>query len=323
MRRITVGVLRGGPSNEYEVSLQSGAAVLAELDKTKYEPRDIFVSRQGEWHVNGAPMAPERALRSMDSVFNVIHGEYGEDGTVQRILEAVGVPYTGPDPFISALAFNKQRTKDIVAKMGVKTPVGIVIDTEGITEYAIVDLFRSFPMPAMVKPLTGGSSVGMSLATDYFTLAEGIERAMRISPKVLIEEYIQGKEATVGVIDAFRNEDHYALLPVEIIPPATCSFFDYEAKYSGKSQELCPGTFSEKEKRELSDIAQAVHKGMNLRDYSRSDFIVSKRGIYFLEVNSAPAVGLSKGSVLPRAIDAVGSKLSDFLDHVIERTRHR
>lgn len=323
MQRITVGVLRGGPSREYEASLQSGATVLAELDRTKYEPRDIFVSRAGEWHVNGVPMMPERALRSVDSVFNVIHGEYGEDGRAQRILEAAGVPYTGPDALVSALAFNKKKTKDIVSGLGIKTPYGLVLDSADVNERSVLDLFRSFPMPAMVKPLTGGSSVGTTLAMDYRTLAQGIETAMKITPRMLIEEYIRGKEATVGVVDAFRGQDHYSLLPVEIIPPAACPFFDYEAKYSGKSQEVCPGNFTEREKGELADMAREVHRALRLRDYSRSDFIVSRRGIYFLEANSAPAIGLFKESLFPKAIHAIGSKLSDFFDHVIERTRSR
>ena len=226
---------------------------------------------------------------------------------MEGILEGAGVPYTGPDAFVTALAFNKQKTKDTVSNLGIKTPYGIVLDASEVSERTVLDLFRSFPMPAMVKPLSGGSSIGMTLATDFHTLEQGIELARQVAGKILIEEYIRGKEASVGVIDAFRGEDHYSLLPVEIIPPATCPFFDYEAKYSGRSQELCPGTFSESEKETLSSAARKVHVALRLRDYSRSDFIVSRRGIYFLEVNSAPAIGLSKESLLPEAIRALRS----------------
>lgn len=318
-----MGVLRGGPSSEYEVSLQSGATVLSELDRSLYEPRDIFISRNGEWHLNGVPVTPDRALRSLDAAFNTIHGEFGEDGTLHRILEASGVPYTGADAVSSVLAFNKQLTKDVVRKIGVKVAHGTVVDASTMDERALLSLFRSFPMPAVVKPVIGGSSVGVSLATDFFSLEEGIKKASRVSPKVLIEEYIKGREATVGIVDYFRGEKAYPLFPIEIIPPPTCSVWDYDSKYNGKSQEICPGNFAEKEKRELGEIARAVHEALGLRDYSRSDFIVSSRGIYFLEVNSAAAVGLTKESLLPKAIRAVGSKLSDFFSHVVELTRKR
>ncbi len=323
MAKIAVGVLRGGPSSEYEVSLRSGGAVLSELDRTRFEPKDIFISRSGEWHLGGVPVPPERALRSIDVAFNTIHGEFGEDGTLHRILEASSVPYTGADAIASVLSFNKQLTKDVVRRAGVKVAYGVVVDTTAMDERALLSLFRSFPMPAVVKPVIGGSSVGVSLASDFFSLEEAIHKASLVSPKILIEEFIKGREATVGIIDHFRGEKAYPLFPIEIIPPPTCSVWDYEAKYNGKTQEICPGNFGEKEKRELAEIARVAHEALELRDYSRSDFIVSPRGIYFLEVNSAAAVGLTKESLLPKAIRAVGSKLSDFLTHVVELARRR
>ena len=321
MKRITVGVLRGGPSNEYEVSLNSGAAVLAEIDRAKYDPRDIFISRKGEWHVNGVGMDPQRALRSVDVAFNAMHGEYGEDGTVQRLLETIGTPYTGSDALSSGLSFNKQRTKEAVEKLGIKVPRGILLERSGDPERQALEIFRSFPMPAMVKPLTGGSSVGMTLATDFFSLQRGIELALQISPRVLVEEFIQGREATVGVIESFRGQEVYPLFPVEIIPPPTCAFFDYEAKYSGATKEICPGNFAEKEKGTLADLAKEIHTKLHLRDYSRADFIVSKRGTYFLEVNTLP--GLTRESLFPKAVKAVGAKLSEFFTHVLDRTYNR
>ena len=224
--RTVVGVLRGGPSSEYEVSLKSGASVLESLDKEKYEPRDIFISKDGQWHVHGMPMLPERALRGIDVAFNVIHGEYGEDGQLQRILEAVGTPYTGSDAFTSAVAFNKQQTKDIVSKLGIKVAHGIMLDkdaTENVEQTAF-DLFRSFPHPAIVKPAIGGSSVGATVVHNFHALEPALHKAFTISPKILIEEFVPGKEATVGVIDHFRGEKTYALMPIEIIPPKKHGF---------------------------------------------------------------------------------------------------
>ena len=315
MQRISVGVLRGGPSSEYEVSLESGATVLAELDRSKYEPKDIFISRNGEWHVHGMPMSPERALRHIDVVFNAMHGEYGEDGTVQRLLDTFGVPYTGSEAMASAVAFNKQRTKDIVEKLGVRVPRGIVVEPTADHERQVIEVFRTFGVPAMVKPLIGGSSVGMTLARDFEALSSGFSHAFEVSPKILVEEYIKGREATAGVIDSFRGHDIYPLLPIEIILPAASSFFDYDAKYKrDDTKYICPGGFSSQEKSLIQQIAQKVHRVLGLRHYSQSDFIISPRGIYFLEVNSLP-------SPWPEALEAIGTKLSDFFDHLISLAR--
>ncbi len=323
--KTTVAVLRGGPSSEYEVSLRTGAAVLRELDPERFHSRDIFIDREGQWHLHGAPVLPERALRGADAVFNVVHGEYGEDGRLHNILDALNVPYTGPGRFETAQAFNKHRSREAVSRLGIQVARGVLVapPANGDMEEAAHALFRSFSMPAVVKPVIGGSSVGITLANDFHSLAEGLSRAFEIAPKALVEEYVRGREATVGVIDHFRGEKSYALLPVEIIPPASRPFFDYDAKYSGETQEICPGNFSAAEKDALMSAAKAVHENLGMRDYSRSDFIVNKRGIYFLEVNSAPAVGLTEGSLLPKAIAAVGSRLSEFLEHIIELARGR
>lgn len=317
MRKV-VGVLRGGPSSEYEVSLKSGAAVLEAMDREKYEPRDVFISRDGEWHVHGVPMSPERALRDVDVAFNVIHGQYGEDGQLQRILESLAVPYTGSDTLSSTIAFNKQHTKDLVSKMGVKVAHGVVVEQTEDLEQLALSLFRSFPHPAIVKPVIGGSSVGMTIVNNFHDLEGGLRKAFAITPRALIEEYIPGREATVGIVDGFRGEKSYALFPVEIIPPPKHGFFSYDAKYGGETIERCPGNFSEKEKQQLVHFAKTAHEGLGLSHYSRSDFIVSKRGIYFLEINSAAACGLTNESLFPKALRAVGSSLKELVSHVVE-----
>ena len=317
--RTVVGVLRGGPSSEYEVSLRSGASVLSALDSEKYEPRDIFIDRAGLWHAHGRALDPEAALRGIDVALNAMHGEYGEDGEVQKVLEALSVPYTGSGAEASALAFNKARTKQAVKEFGIRTPRALLIDQDDVRdniEGVAFDIFRSFPHPAVVKPAVGGSSVGTTIVSNYAQLAWALEQAFAISPQALVEEYIKGREATVGVVDDFRGEKTYALFPIEIIPPRENKFFDYDAKYSGKTIERVPGNFTSGEKEELATIAKAVHGGLGLSHYSRSDFILSRRGIYFLEVNTLP--GLTPESLLPKAVQAVGSKLSEFLDHIID-----
>ncbi len=319
--RTVVGVLRGGPSSEYDVSLKSGASVLENLDREQYDPRDIFISRDGTWHLHGVAVPPERALHGVDVAFNAMHGEYGEDGGVQRLLERLGVAYTGSGVIPSATAFNKHLTKQEAKRLGVKVAHGVVVQNNGDTESLAHDLFRSFPHPAIIKPVAGGSSVGTNIANNFHQLQLALQKAFAVSPEVLVEEYIKGREATVGVLDDFRGEKAYALLPVEIIPPPHHDFFSYEAKYSGETTERVPGNFSHTQKAELERLAKTIHQGMGLMHYSRSDFILSPRGIYFLEVNTLP--GLTKESLLPKALKAVGSSLSQFLDHVIQLARKR
>lgn len=318
--KTVVGVLRGGPSSEYEVSLKTGASVLANLSGEKYTPRDIFVDRSGAWHLHGAPASPEQALRGTDVVFNAMHGEYGEDGQVQRVLDALGVPYTGSGAAASAVAFNKHLTKQEIKKLGIKTPRALVVERGENIDALAHQIFRTFPHPAVVKPAASGSSVGVTIADNFRALEVGLEKAFAISDRVLVEEFIRGKEATVGVIDGFRGEKTYVLMPIEIVPPKEHVFYDYNAKYvSDDTGYRIPGHFTDHEKKTLEDMARTVHEGLGLSHYSRSDFIVSPRGVYFLEVNTLP--GMTSHSLIPKGVEAVGSKFPDFLDHLIELAR--
>lgn len=313
-----VAVLRGGPSSEYEVSLKTGDAVLKSLP-APYEGVDILISRDGTWHVSGIEKSPEEALRHIDVAFIALHGAYGEDGKVQRILESLGVPFVGSGPFASALSMNKHATKNALARLKDKFKMAAhkIFTREDIEKKGAHALFREIFHPSIVKPLSTGSSVGMSVVNSFLDLEKAIEKAFEHGDEIMIEELIDGREATCGVIDGFRGEERYALLPVEIVPHEDAAFFDYEAKYSGKSREVCPGNFDEATKRALQEAAQAVHEELGLRHYSRSDFIVHpKRGIYFLEVNTLP--GLTTESLLPKSIAAVGSSLPEFLNHVIQ-----
>lgn len=313
--RTVVGVVRGGPSHEYDVSLKTGAAVLSALNPQTYDARDLFVDKTGQWHLFGAPVVPERALREVDVVFNAAHGAWGEDGNLQALLEALGVPYTGSGSVASALSFDKQKTKNIVSKFGVKVARGVVIEPAKDAEALALELFRTFPHPAIVKPVVGGSSVGTTKVENFHTLAWALSRAWAHAPAALVEEFIPGTEATVGVIENFRNEKFYALMPVEIVPPKKSPFFDFESKYSGETLERVPARLPFEVKRELGEAAKRVHHALGLSHYSRSDFIVSRRGIYFLEVNTLP--GLTNESLLPKALNAVGASLPQFLDHII------
>ena len=317
MSKKKVGVLRGGPSSEYEVSLKTGKSVIDNL-ADRYEVLDIFIDKEGTWHYLGAPITPEKVFKKVDVIFNALHGAYGEDGTVQKLLDTFGVPYTGSTALASAVGMNKVLSKQIYKNNKLKTPLHKTISKQDDLSAEVVKLFKTFPMPAVVKPVNGGSSVGTAIAKTLADLETAVTDALKYSNQALIEEFIAGREATCGVIDNFRNESIYALLPVEIGKSKESTFYDYNAKYISNTQEIiCPGNFTEAEKKMIQQMAQEAHKALGLRHYSRSDFIIHpKRGIYILETNTLP--GLTDHSIIPKSVRAVGCSLPDFLDHLIK-----
>lgn len=313
-----VGVLRGGPSDEYEVSLKSGGTVLKHLSPEKYQPIDIFIDREGNWHVAGIEVNPHDVLSRVDVVVNALHGKYGEDGKVQAVLDRHGIPYTGSGSLASAVAMHKALTKNALVGHGVQMARHILIEKKEIDqnlEQKLLSIFRSFPLPVVVKPVASGSSVGVSVVKKFEDFEQAVLSAFKSGDTVMIEEFIPGVEATCAVIDEFRGAKIYALPPVEI-RPTHGGFFDYQAKYQGKSLEIVPGNFTHEQKDEIMKLASIVHKALGLRHYSRTDFIVTpRRGIFMLEVNTLP--GLTDESLLPKSLAAVGVKLSDFFDHLI------
>lgn len=314
--------MRGGPSSEYAVSLKTGEAVLNHLPRDKYEAIDVFISEDGTWHIHGLPKNPHDALHTLDVIVNAMHGEYGEDGKVQAILDHMQMPYTGSQAFASALAMRKDLAKQALKGTGIKTPYWKTIARDEASTEHLAELFRLIPHPSVVKPVGAGSSVGVSIVKTFTDLESALEKAFAVGDTAIIEEYIQGREATCGIVEDFRNEKTYALLPVEIIPAEDRPFFDHAAKYEGKSREVCPGNFEHETKTELQRLARLVHEHLGLRHYSRSDFIIHPtRGIYFLEVNTLP--GLTSESLLPKSLNAIGSSLPEFLDHIITLARRK
>lgn len=326
---IRVGVIRGGISTEHDVSLATGEHILSHLRgdvlKDEYTTLDIYIDKNGVWHLGGLPVLPENLVHKVDVVINALHGEYGEDGKIQKILDGFQIPYTGSDAVVSAVGFNKALSKESFARLGIKTPKHILypayqVDFDGPRdEYAIRkshEVIRQMAPPYIVKPLTGGSSMGVHVCKTFDDLVRAFRVGVGQNVSILVEEMIEGKEATVGVINNFRGQDVYVLPPIEIRLPPDKSHFDYEAKYQGQSQEICPGNFSTNEREELARLASMIHAGMNLKHYSRSDFIIHpKKGIYAIEVNTLP--GLTEQSLLPKALQSVGSSLSEFLKHII------
>jgi D-alanine-D-alanine ligase len=300
MARIRVGVVRGGPSSEYDMSLKSGAAVLKHLPEDKYDAHDILITKDGMWHWRGIPAAPEKIARHFDVVWNALHGEYGADGQIQQLLESLDVPYTGSTAYASSVGMNKILAKEYFRTLGLRTPFGeVATQDDGEAQDIAHSVFRRISPPWIVKPSNHGSSVGMTLAKTFQELIASIEHAFSFSKKILIEEFVKGREASCGVVDSFRGKEHYSFLPVQII----------------NAQHFSPGNFTRDESQMIQDAALKVHKGLGLRHYSHSDFIVSPRGVYILEVNSLP--GMSHESLLPKSLSAVGCEYPQFLDHVL------
>jgi D-alanine-D-alanine ligase len=313
-----VGVLRGGPSREHEISLLSGHAVVANLPRDRYTVRDIYIDQQGTWHERGKPSTPSDILRTVDVVISTLHGHYGENGELHRLFEQFNIPYVGADSLNSHLSMHKVLSKERAKGIGIKTPKYYVVQADMDIEKVTYEIIRTFAQPVVIKPINGGSSIGVHIVGGYAQVAQALARLIAEEGSALVEEKIRGTEATVGVVEGLRGEAFYVLPPVEIIPPAG-EHFSYEHKYNGKSEEIIPGRFTKPVQDELMETARAMHQVLGQRHYSRSDFIVSKNGIYFLELNNAVACGLTNESILPKSLASVGVTFPDFLSHVLDR----
>lgn len=333
MSKIRVGVVRGGPSSEYAISLQTGESVLKNLDAGKYAPVDILLTTHGDWYMKGVRTDLPSIAQHVDVIWNALHGTFGEDGKVQQLFEAFGIPYTGSDVLASALGMHKGLAKERFKEAGLRTPEGIIVSAEDNLEDIFVGLAQKMHPPVIVKPISGGSSVATKLVRSFGDLRGAIAEASRYGD-VLIEEYIEGREATVCVVDGSEGDACLVFHPVEIIPPESNAFFDYESKYSGGTKEICPGRFTPEVEVELRNLAIKAHQAIGARHYSRTDFILSPKGIYALEISTSPKLddksseeiyaleintlpGLTEESLLPKALRAGGVELPEFLDHVI------
>ena len=313
-----VVVLRGGPSQEYNVSMRTGQAVLEALNKLGYTHKDVIVSKKGEWLHNGFVRNPESVLDATDVVFLALHGEYGEDGQVQRILQRKNVPFTGSRAMPSSIAFNKELTKETLRSLNIKMPRHRRVtrhELESLDE-EIPNIFREVGKELFVKPISAGSSVGASYAPTKEILKYALTTLLEVYEQVLVEEFIRGKEATVGVLNNFRDVTTYALPVVEIVPPKSDVFYSATNKYNGSTEQICPGRFSYHEKAMLSEAASLVHEAIGCDQYSRSDFIVKDGEIYFLEINTLP--GLTPHSNFPKAASAVGLEFPYLIKHLVE-----
>ncbi len=304
MKKLTVALLSGGISSEREVSLQSGDQVYEALDKDKYNILRYDPKTDLARLVNDAS--------GIDVALIILHGPYGEDGTVQGMLDLLGIPYQGSGVLGSALAMNKAVTKQLYEKSGLPVPPYVIYDrNENVDVDACV---KQIGLPLVVKPVAGGSSVGMSIVKSADDLQGALDKAIAYDSAVLVESYIAGTELTGGVIG---NKELEALPIIEIIPDKTHEFFDYEAKYTpGVSQEICPARIDDELTQQAQTYAKIAHKALFCRGYSRTDMILQDRNIYVLETNTIP--GMTATSLLPRAARTAGINFSRLMDRLIE-----
>lgn len=323
MARTIVGVLRGGTSSEYPLSLKTGAAMLSALPDDRYDARDIFIDKTGLWHLRGTPVDASRALSQIDVVLNALHGGVGEDGTVQRIFERAGVAYAGADPSSAALSLNKIRAHEILQRAGVRMPRAISFSLENDlnTGEMTQAVFSQFGPPYVVKPPSDGGSSGIRVAKALLDLSDAIGDVLDAYGAVLIEEYIRGYEASVGIVENFRNEDLYALPPAHVALPEDLSFMSPRAHEEGLLRHTVPSNFSHAEKQALTEIARAAHRALGMNHFSRSDIILTPYGPVLLEVNAHP--GLYAGASFPHMLEAVGSSVREFLEHAIHLAKSR
>jgi len=313
-----VAILRGGPSEEYQVSMRTGANVLRAIKNIGNPVTDVVITKKGEWLQSGIVKKPEQVLASTDIVFLGLHGSYGEDGEVQKIIQRHNLPFTGSRAFPSAVAFNKHLTKETLFSHGLTMPKHRIISSDEIDSLSDIvnEIQTKFGPEYIIKPVASGSSVGITLVKEGQSLKDKLTKALEMQDRLMVEEYIRGREATCATLEDFRNESIYVFPAIEIIPPSNSDFFSAEVKYNGETKEICPGNFSYQERVKLAEASVLVHDVLGLSQYSRSDFIIKNGQVYFLEVNTLP--GLTEESLYPKAALAVGLSFDQLVRFLLE-----
>ena len=303
MGKLNIALLSGGVSSEREVSLNSGDQVYAALDKEKYNIARYDPKTDLARLVEDAP--------GIDAALIILHGPYGEDGTVQGLLELLGIPYQGSGVLGSSLAMNKLAAKYLYEKAGLPVPPYIALQKGDPLDPAAWE--KQLGLPLVVKPNEAGSSVGMTIVKSVDAIMPAVEKAFAHDATVLLEGYIEGIELTGGVIG---NRELLALPLIEIIPDDQHEFFDYEAKYTaGVTQEICPARIDNQMTLTAQTYAKTAHNALFCRGYSRTDMILKVDQIFVLETNTIP--GMTATSLLPQAAQVAGFNFSRLLDELI------
>lgn len=302
MKKIRVALLAGGRSGEREVSLNGARGAIQAFDPEKYEVT------QYDPATDLGRLAAD--AESIDVAFILLHGPFGEDGTVQGYLDLLGIPYQGSGVLGSAIAMDKNLSKILYQQAGLKTPDWVMCAAD---ESNAAEIPGRLNLPLVIKPVGQGSSLGMSIPKTTDELAEGLKKAFEYGKDVMVEQFISGREITVGVIG---NDELTALPLVEIIPGESYDFFDYEAKYKpGATTEVCPAEVGRDITSRAQEMGLIAHRALRLRGYSRTDMIVSGEDIYVLETNTIP--GMTPTSLLPQAAQEYGLPFPELLARLL------
>ena len=318
-----VAFITGGYSSEAVISYKSAITIEKHLDSTKFEVYRIDITREGWFHTregvchpvdrDGFTLSIDGKKISFDAVFIGIHGTPGEDGKLQGYFDLMGLPYTSCDAATSAITFNKRYTVAIAAFAGILTSRSVHLFRHLPAD--VPGILSQLQLPLFVKPSNGGSSIGMSKVENAEELPEAIAKAYKEDDQVLIEEYLPGREFTVGV---YAHSGELTVLPItEIVTKK--AFFDFEAKYQpGLSEEFTPADITADMQHKITQTARKVYQVFNCRGVVRMDFIYhqQQQEPYLLEINTVP--GQSEMSIIPQQVRAMGGNLKDFYSSLIE-----
>ncbi len=321
----TIALVTGGFSGESVISYKSAATIAKNLDPERFSVFTIDINPQGWFHelVDGRKVSVDKNDFSLaldhrrirfDAVFIGMHGTPGEDGKLQGYFDTLGIPYTSCDAATSAITFNKRFTVAVARMAGISVANSVHIFRHSPVAASSVASQLSFPV--FVKPNNGGSSIGMSRVNKLEDLDTAIEKAFKEDDQVLVEEMIQGREFTVGV---YKVKGQINVLPLtEVKAHADKEFFDFEAKYEGKSSETTPAEVDESIAEEVRSAARRIYEVLNCRGVVRIDFIYNEetRKPFMLEVNTIP--GQSDASIIPQQVKAMGGNLKDFYASLVE-----
>ncbi|MEQ1946353.1 MAG: D-alanine--D-alanine ligase family protein [Bryobacteraceae bacterium] len=312
-----VAVLCGGRSGEHDISLRSAASIIAAMDPAKYEVERILITPEGRWEPRA--ISPDPAANAgIDVVFPVLHGTFGEDGTVQGLLELANLPYVGAGVLASAVSMDKEVMKRVCIERGLPVADYIVVH-RGV--YNVDEICSSLPFPMFVKPANLGSSVGISKAKTREELATALEFAAKFDRKVIVERGIAGREFECSVLG---NRDPKAAIPCEILPSK--EFYDYEDKYLlGTSKAVLPADLTAAQTADIRRLALACYQAVECEGMARVDFLMEAATGKFVinEINTIP--GFTSISMYPKMWEAAGLPYAQLIDQLIELAleRHR
>jgi len=323
-----IAVVSGGFSKESDVSAESTATLMTNIDAKKYVPFRVNIGETiwtAEWNGEKFPIDKndfsfhDKGKRiHFDCVFIAIHGTPGEDGKLQGYFDMLDIPYTGCSAITSAVTFDKYYCNQLVRYWGVDASNGIVLGCD--SSYDVSEIVKKIGLPCFVKPNKGGSSIGISKIKEEDKLEEAIKIAFKEDDEVIIEAHVEGREITCGV---FKNGKEIIALPLtEVIPKR--EFFDYHDKYAGidGAQEITPADLPEKMAEDIKSISIQLYSLMRCDGMVRIDYILKPdNGLYFLEVNTVP--GLSKTSIVPQQAVEYGYSLKEFFSIIIEDALYR